>query len=194
VLLAGVLDAAVVQVAVELRLVDRVHRAQAHRHRRELPEVRHQPRVRIGGQCPDPVDDVRLLLAEAVEVAPRRARPSRKARAYMPGGGVALEEDVVAAAGVVLAAEEVVHPDLVERGRRGIGRDVAADADAGPLRPVHHDGGVPADPAPVSGAPCPRRRGTRARAPADRVDVVGRRQRGHPDLLAAGRSSRRSMR
>jgi hypothetical protein len=41
---------------------------------------------------------------------------------------VALEEDLVAAARVVLAAEEVVETDLVERRGGGVGGDVAADA------------------------------------------------------------------
>ena len=44
------LQAAILQVAVEARLVDRHDRAEAHRHRRELPELRHQPRVRIRRQ------------------------------------------------------------------------------------------------------------------------------------------------
>ena len=65
------------------------------------------------------------------------------------GGGVALEEDLVPAAGVVLAAEEVVEPDLVQGRGPGIGRDVPADPDVRPLRPVHHDRGVPAQPRPV---------------------------------------------
>jgi hypothetical protein len=43
------------------------------------------------------------------------------------GGGVALEVDLVAAAGVVLAAEEVVEADLVQRRRRRVRRQVAAD-------------------------------------------------------------------
>ena len=38
----------VVEVAHEAGLVDRHQRPQAHRHRRELPEVRHQPRMRVG--------------------------------------------------------------------------------------------------------------------------------------------------
>ena len=50
-LLARVLDAAVLQVAVEARLVDRGQRAEAHRDRRELPEVGHQPRVRVRAQA-----------------------------------------------------------------------------------------------------------------------------------------------
>src|SRR5438270_13966824 len=44
---AGVLHAAVVQVAVEARLVDRGQRAEAHRYRGELPELRHETRVRV---------------------------------------------------------------------------------------------------------------------------------------------------
>ena len=65
------------------------------------------------------------------------------------GGGVSLEEHVVAAAGVVLAAEEVVEADLVEGGNRGVGRDVSAHLDAGALGARHLDGSVPADPAAV---------------------------------------------
>jgi hypothetical protein len=50
---------------------------------------------------------------------------------------------------VVLAAEEVVEADLVERRRRGVGRDVPAHTDPRPLRAVHRDRGVPPDPATV---------------------------------------------
>jgi hypothetical protein len=63
------------QVAIEARLVDRHDRAQAHRHGGELPEVRHQPRVRIGRQ-PAALD----LLAEVASCS-SVSRPSRKARA-----------------------------------------------------------------------------------------------------------------
>ena len=81
------------------------------------------------------------------------------------GGGVALEEDLVAAAGVVLAAEEVVEADLVERRGGGVGRDVAADADAGALGAVDHDRGVPADVAAELALDVLVARGTRAPAP-----------------------------
>ena len=78
VLLAGVLDAAVLEVAVEPRLVDRVDGGQAHRDRRELPEVRHQPGVGVRRQArPDAVLD---LLAEPQSCC-SSSRPSRKARA-----------------------------------------------------------------------------------------------------------------
>ena len=177
---------AVVQVLVELRLVDGVHRADAHRHRGELPEVGHQARVRVRGQRQRrAVDDVRLLLAEAVEAVLGQPALEEGAGVHA-GGGVALEEDLVAAAGVVLAAEEVVEADLVQRRRGGVGRDVAADADAGPLRAVDDHRGVPAQVGAeaalgllVAGEP-------RLLLGADRVDVVGGRQRRHADLLGAG--------
>ena len=44
------LQAAIFEVAVEARLVDRHDRTEAHRDRRELPEVGHQPRMRIRRQ------------------------------------------------------------------------------------------------------------------------------------------------
>ncbi len=185
VLLARVLDAAVVEVLVELRLVDGVHRADAHRHRRELPVVGQQPRVRVGRHGLDrPVDDVALLLAEAVELVLGEVALEEAAGVHA-GGGVALEVDLVAAALVVLAAEEVVHAHLVERRGGRVRRDVPADADAGTLSAVHHDRGVPADVAAhlaldvlVAGEP-------RLALRRDRVDVVGRGQGRDPHLLLA---------
>ena len=44
-------EAAVLQVAHEARLIDRRQRADAHRAGRELPEVGHQPGVRVRGQA-----------------------------------------------------------------------------------------------------------------------------------------------
>ena len=169
------------QVAVEPRLVDGVQRPEAHGHRGELPEVRHQPRVRVARQ---PAALVRQLLPEPVEL--RFRQPSLEERAGVDArGGVPLEEHLVAGLAVVLAAEEVVEPDLVQRGRRRVGRDVPAHAEAWPVGAGHHDRRVPPDigaDAPfdvlVAGEPrFPLRR--------DGVDVIGRPQAGHPDLLLA---------
>src|SRR6185503_214802 len=44
-------QAPVLEVAVVASLVDRADRAEAHRDRRELPEVRHQARMRIRGEA-----------------------------------------------------------------------------------------------------------------------------------------------
>ena len=93
---------------------------------------------------------------------------------------------MVAAAGVVLAAEEVVEADLVQAGRRLVGRDVAADLEALAVGARDHDGGVPADEGPdaaldvlVAGEP-------RLPLGRDGVDVVGAAQRGDADLALAG--------
>ena len=159
---ASVLDPAVGEVLVRHRLVDGVDRAEAHRDRRELPVLRHEPRVRVGR---DAVGRLRLLLAEAVELVLGEA--SLEERAGVDAGrGVALDEDLVAAGRVVEAAEEVVEADFVERGRRRVGRDVAADADAGALRAVHRDARRSSGSSGGSGARAPRRRGTRARSRA----------------------------
>ena len=66
----------------------------------------------------------------------------------MPGAGVALEEDLVARAAVVLALEEVVEAHLVERGAAGEGGQVAADALGPVVGPHHHHGRVPPDVGP----------------------------------------------
>ena len=60
------------EVLHEARLVDRHDRAEAHRDGRELPEVRHQPRVRVRRQ---PCRRGRDLLAEARAAAPRSGGP-----------------------------------------------------------------------------------------------------------------------
>ncbi|BCW48803.1 hypothetical protein StoSoilB13_11450 [Arthrobacter sp. StoSoilB13] len=138
-LVGSVLDAAVVQVPVGLGLVDRVHRPDTHRHGREFPEVRHQARVRVRGQG---MALTGLLLAEPVQVLLREAafheRPGVHAR-----GRVSLEEHLVPARGMVLAAEEMVEPDLVQGRRAGIGGNMPAHPDIGPLRTMDHDRGVP---------------------------------------------------
>ena len=139
VLLAGVLQITVLQVLVERGLLDGGDRADAHRHGRELPEVLHGPRVRVGRHAVLAGE----LLAEAVEVLLAEAAHEIGA-GVDAGGGVALEEDVVAAAGVVATAEEVVEADLVHGGDRGVAREVAADGDTRALGTMDHHRRVPA--------------------------------------------------
>ena len=62
------LQAAVLEVADEARLVDRHDRAEAHRHGGVLPEVGHQPRVRIRRQAAAGLQ----LAAEVLEMRSRR--------------------------------------------------------------------------------------------------------------------------
>jgi hypothetical protein len=106
----GVVEPAVVEVAVEAGLVDRVDRAEAHRHGGELPEVRHEAGMRIAGE---PLAATTDLPPEVVQVVLGQA-------AFEVGAGVragrcvALDVDVVTGLTVVLATEEVVEADLVQ--------------------------------------------------------------------------------
>ncbi len=173
-----VLDAAVRQVLVRHRLVDGVDRPEPHRDGGELPELRHEARVRVGG---DAVGRSGLLLAEAVEL--RLAQPAlEESPGVGAGRGVPLDEDLVAAGMVVGAAEEVVEADLVERSGRRVGRDVAADTDPGALRAVHGDRGIPADPRAVAALDLLIAREVRLVLRGDRVDVVGRRDHRHAEV------------
>ena len=90
-----------------------------------------------------------------------------------PGGGVALVEDLVTGTPVVLAAEEVVEADLVERRGRGVRGEVSADPREPAVGAEDHRHRVPADdPADpqldrlVAGE-------ERLLLRADRVDVAG---------------------
>ena len=135
-------DAAAGQVLHEARLVDRHDRPEAHRDGRELPEVRHQPRVRVGAQ-PAPGD----LLAEAEQVL--LAEPALEEGAGVDAGrGVALHVDEVAPVLLARRVPEVVEADLVERRGRLVGGDVPAQL--GGLRVGAQHGGhrVPADDRP----------------------------------------------
>ena len=180
--LAGVVDLAVLEVAVEAGVVERADRPEAHADRRVLPEVGHQARVRVARQAAAAAAD---LLAEVVEVVGGQAalheRPGVDA-----GRGVALEVHGVAGVAVVLAAEEVVEADLVEAGRAGERREVAADAVGVLVGLDDHHRRVPADERPdapldvlVAGEP-------RLVLAGDRVDVGRRDGRREADLGLLG--------
>ena len=140
----GLGQAAALQVLHEAGLVDRHQRAQAHRDGRELPEVRHQPRVRVGGQ---PVaadlhaEVAHLLLGDA----PLEERPRVDA-----GAGVTLHEDQVAAVAVRRRVPEVVEAGLVEDRGRLVARDVAAELGGGLVRVEDRRDRVPAHDAAYS--------------------------------------------
>jgi hypothetical protein len=93
---------------------------------------------------------------------------------------------MIAAAHRVAAAEEMVEPDLVQRGRRGVRRDVPADAVVCLVGPAHHHRGVPPDDLtdPALYVLIAGKIGLLFRS--DRVDVVGRHHGGQPDLPRTG--------
>ena len=131
-------QAAVLQVAHVARLVGGGQRAQPHRHGGELPELRHQSRVRIRGQA--------FATGFAAEVVhPCRIDAAFHVRAAVdPRRGVALDVDHVAVEGVGTATEEMIEAHVVQHCRRLVGGDVAADV--GVLAGTqHHHHRVPAD-------------------------------------------------
>ena len=97
-----------------------------------------------------------------------------------------LDEDLVAVAPVALAPEEVVEPDLVERGRAGVGGEVPADALGAGVGPHHHGRGVPADVGPDPALLVLVAREPRLGVGGDGVDVGGRDGGGEVDLLGPG--------
>ncbi len=177
---AGVVEAAVLEVPVEAGVVHGVDRAEAHRHRRVLPEVGHQARVGVRRQAA-----AADLATEVVEVV--LAEPPFEVRAGVDAGRrVALDVDRVAGLAVVLAPEEVVEADLVEARARGEGREMPPDPVGVLVRPDDHDGGVPADERSdaaldqlIAGEPGLTLGG-------DRVDVGRAHRRGEADLQLAG--------
>ena len=89
---AGVVELAILEIAVEPGLVERGERAEAHADGRVLPEVGHQPRVRVARQTAAAAAD---LAAEVVEIVV--GQPALHERPGVHAGrGMALEVDVVA--------------------------------------------------------------------------------------------------
>src|SRR5262249_6870422 len=96
------LQLAILEVAREARLIDRHDRTEAHRDGRVLPEVGHQPRMRVRGQAAARLQ----LTAEILEVGLVDAALEVGARVDA-GRRVSLKEDDVAVAAVVPAEEMV---------------------------------------------------------------------------------------
>src|SRR5215470_9183407 len=117
------LQSAVFEVATEARLIDGHDRTQAHRDRRELPEIWHQPRVWVRRETA-----ARPQLAPEVAQMLLRDAPFQKGPRVDARRGVALEVDDVPLVIGVPGAEEVIEADLEQRRRRRVSGDVAADA------------------------------------------------------------------
>src|SRR5262249_33653505 len=112
------LQSAVLEVAHEARLVDRHDWAQPHRYGGVFPEVGHQPGVWVRRQAAT----VAHLTAEVLQL--RLADSALEVRTRIDSGsGMTLKEDDVGVR-APMAAKEMIEPDLIERCRRGKGRDV----------------------------------------------------------------------
>src|SRR5450759_3850210 len=177
----GIELAPVLEIAVEAGLVNGRYRPEAHADRRKLPEVRQQARMRVGRQ-----PHARHRLAtEVVELVLRQATLEEGA-GVDARRGVSLVEDLVPTPLPVLAAEEVVEPDLVEARGRGIGRQVATQTGEAGVRPEDHRDRVPADDPADPELDRLVAREVRLLLRADRVDVAGLGQRRQPDVELSG--------
>jgi hypothetical protein len=181
------LEAAILQVAHEARVVDRHERPEAHRNRRVLPEVRHQPWMRVRRQAA-----VRTLLVPEVAKVLLGQPPLEERPGVDAGRGVALVVDDVGARAGVLATEEVVERDLVEGRGRGVGRDVAADAVRLAVAADDHRHGVPADQALDAALDVAVTRIRHLLVGGNRVDVRGRRLVGQPVARSARSGAQRA--
>ncbi|GAR59747.1 hypothetical protein NGUA15_01521 [Salmonella enterica] len=138
-LFRGIFQATVFQIFQEFRLVDSTDWAQPHRDGRELPEFRHQFRVRIGREAIAVnflTEVIHLFLGQTTF----QERASVDARR-----DVALEVYQVAAILFVARTEEMVETDIIDRGGRLEGRHVAAQLKVFFRRAQHGHDGVPAD-------------------------------------------------
>ena len=127
-------------VAVEPGLVNGHDRPQSHRHGRELPELRHQVRMRIRRQPAALGQFLPEMVQMPLVQAPFQIGPRIDARR-----GVTLEVNHVRRPLRRAAAEEMVEAHLVKRGAGGIGGNVPAHAGVTAVGVDHHGHGVPAN-------------------------------------------------
>ncbi len=175
-LFARVGEAAGCEVAQEARLVQRVQRPESHRDRRVLPELGHQARMGVAREA-----TATNFAPESLEVGV--VQPALEEGAGVHAGrGVALEVDQVAAAAVVLPAEEVVEANLIEAGGGGVTGQVAAETREVLVRAGDHRGRVPADQTPDAALHTLVAREGGLLLRTDRVDVARLGRRREPDV------------
>ncbi len=132
------LQAPILQIAQEAALIGRHDGPEPHRHGGELPEVRHQARMRIRRQAAAPRFPAEIVELRFVDTALQiGARIDARRR-------MALDIDHVAGECIGAAAEEMIEADVVQHRRGGIGGDMPAHVRmlAGAQ---HHRHRVPAD-------------------------------------------------
>ena len=113
ILIRSIFNSPAGQVAVVARLVNCVDRAESHGNGRELPELWHQTRMRIRRKS---ATGMGKFLAEAIHLMFGQSSFNKCAGVHS-WAGMSLEENLISATGMFLATEEVVEPNLIERGR-----------------------------------------------------------------------------
>ena len=138
-LFRGIFQATVFQIFQEFSLVNSTNRTQTHRYGRELPEFRHQFRVRIGREAIAVnflTEVIQLLLSQTT---------FQESTSVHARGDVALEVNQVAAILLVACTEEVVKAHIINGCGRLEGRHMAAQFEVFFRRTQNRHDGVPAD-------------------------------------------------
>ena len=130
----------ILEVLHETRLVNRHDRPQPHRNGGELPEVRHQPGMRIGGE---PVF-VQCFLAERSQLLLAEA-PLEEGARVNAGRRMPLEKYQVTIVDLVRCTKKMHKPDVVKRCGGSKACDMPAELARFSVGVDHHRRGVPAD-------------------------------------------------
>ena len=131
-------DPAILEIAHEPRLEYGHHGTKTHGHRGVLPEIGHEPGMRIRGQSA-----AAHLLAKALQL--RLIEPPLEIGAGIDARArVALHVDHVAGMRGAARAPEVVESNLIERRGGGVARDMTAVLRARMIRLHHHGERIPA--------------------------------------------------
>ena len=129
--------------AHEAGVVNRADGPQTHGAGGELPEVGHQPRVRVAREAACAFAWGFEFLAVQRQVL-RAQAAFQKCACIHPGRAVGLKEDQVTQLPIGATPEKMVEADLEQVSRAGIAGDVAAQFAIGPVRARHHGQRIPA--------------------------------------------------
>ena len=130
---------AVLQVLHDVGLIDGLDRPKPHGHSGELPEIRHQPRVRVRRQTLPvhfPTEVIQLLFADTpFQIGPRIHARRR----------VTLKEHQIPFVFIAGGPEEMVEPHVIQGGRRSEGGNMATQfIVVVHVCPHHHGKRIPA--------------------------------------------------
>ena len=134
------LKAAILQIADKARVVNRLNRSKPHGNGGELPEVRHEPGVRIGTEATTGFQFAAKIFQlffwnAAFEIG----------AGIDSGRGMALEINEIAVPALIFCFEEMVKCHLILSCGRGEGGDVTANAFLNLIGAHHHGERIPAD-------------------------------------------------
>ena len=133
------LQSAVLEILDEARMIDRLNRSQSHGDGGELPEIGHEPGMRVRTES-----SARFQLAAEVLQLLLRDAAFKIGPGVHSGRGVALEINNIAIAIFRLRAEEMVERNLIQRGGGRERGDMAANAFLNLICADYHGQRIPA--------------------------------------------------